>query len=79
VRRILLVLTVALVMAAMMLATAIPAFAFANPNSNSSGQGQPNAVANCTANVSKQLAQEVQGETGSRPTNCDHFYPPPGQ
>jgi acyl-homoserine lactone acylase PvdQ len=73
-RRILSVLVVALVMAAMMLSMAMPAFAFANPDSNSSGQGQSIAGANCTANITKQQAQVIHGETGTRPTNCDHFY-----
>ncbi len=77
-RRIIMMLTVALVMAAMMLAMALPAFSFANPDSNSSGQGQSIAGATCTANITKQQTQVIHGETGTRPTNCDHFYPPPG-
>jgi hypothetical protein len=74
-RRVILVLTAAAVMAAMMMVMgAGSAFAYKNPDS----EGKPgfskhgNEVARCNDNVGKQGAK-AGGDVTKAPTNCDHF------
>jgi hypothetical protein len=86
-RRILLVLTVALMMAAMMVVSAMPAFAVANPASEGGrGKGQSTAAKNCDVVVDRQLDpeeppspskahQDNDPTTPIAPTNCNHFFP----
>ena len=79
-RRVLLVLTVAAVMAAIVALSAGSAFAYANhPTGQGSGSGQSKAAENCTDAVSNQFvgsgAQQNAHQTGSTgPANCDHFF-----
>jgi hypothetical protein len=84
-KRILLVLTVALMMAAMMVVSAMPAFAVANTDSEGGrGKGQARAAGNCGAVVERQLGNSPSNghhhESGPiAPTNCNHFFPPQNQ
>ncbi len=80
VRRMILVLTVAALIVAIFVATAVPAFAFAKhvPGRGSSG-GQDRAVDQCNSAVDKQDVSN-QGHHNSNdpgnvaPANCDHFF-----
>ena len=80
-RRIVLLVVVALVMAAMMVMGNVSyAFAFAAPGSNGAqGQGQENALLNCADNTVKQENMGVSAGGGPKegtlgPANCDHFH-----
>ena len=83
-RRILLVLAVAALMAAMMVVSAMPAFAVANPDSEGGrGEGQARAALNCDVVVDRQLnPEEPPSPSNSHqanfspiaPTNCNHFF-----
>ncbi len=81
-KRIITVLTVAALMAVMLVAGAGSAFAKAYTE-ESGGPSQGNiteqADDNCEANVMKQTEEEVAAGGGPKqdidaPTNCDHFY-----
>ena len=78
-RRFLLVLTVALVMAVMALWGVAPAFAFAPAGSpGGQGEGQSQANDNCFASIQKQIENDVNAAGGPRedlqgPANCDHL------
>jgi hypothetical protein len=84
-KRILLVLTVALMMAAMMVVSAMPAFAFANRDSEGGrGVGQETATENCQAKVNSWLIDPEKPSPSNghqadldliAPTNCNHFFP----
>jgi hypothetical protein len=84
-KRIISVLAVVAVMAALMVVSAMPAFAFANPDSKGGrGQGQARAVGNCDLKViPKQASREQEAGGGPKsgsgeeypvPTNCDHLW-----
>ncbi len=83
-KRILLVMSVAALMAAMMVASAGNAFAIAgNPNA-AGAPGQAKAGENCLETTFRQSAQGVIGTTTGSPqvekqlptgvANCDHFW-----
>jgi hypothetical protein len=86
-KRIITVLTIAALMAVMMVAGAGYAFAYANPDNQgnaSNAPGQENAIENCVQNIEKQTENDVSAGGGPKedvpaPTNCDKFFPPPGQ
>ena len=81
-RRLLLVLTVALMMAAMMSLMAAPAFASVNPDSNGKAAyapGQTQAQENAGQTEDRQSANGVMAGGGPKqgipgPTNAEHFY-----
>ena len=81
-KRIVMLLTVALVMAVMMVASAGNAFASANPDNNGKTEnapGQQTAKENCTDAVIKQSNKGVRAGGGPKdetnaPINCDHFW-----
>lgn len=80
-RRLLLVLSMVAIMAAMLVASAMPAFAFANPDSNGGrGEGQASAAGNCFLKViPKQDEKDKPSNSHKTPgnaieTNCDHFW-----
>ena len=87
-KRIVLLLTVAVVMAVMLVAGAGSAFAFAyTPVTGGPSQGNvtEQADSNCEANYVKQAARGVTAGGGPKtgeteipeegaPTNCDHFF-----
>jgi hypothetical protein len=77
-KRIIMVLTVAALMAVMLVAGAGYAFAY---SFSEEGNVTEQADENCTANVEKQTESEVAAGGGSKegvpaPTNCDHFFQP---
>ena len=68
-RRIIMLLTVALVMAAMMVAMAAPAFAWALPGTPGDDEtipGQPIAGANCDKNIEKQFSMGLSAGGGPK-------------
>ena len=81
-KRIITVLTLAAIMAAMVVASAGNAFALAyTPDTGGPSQGTitQTAESNCEANVTKQVDNEVAAGGGPKedidaPTNCDHFF-----
>ena len=79
-RRILLVLAVAALTAAMLVVMAVPAFAYANHDTGSgSGDGQEQAQNKNQATLGKQLENGVTAGGGpkegiSAPTNSDHYF-----
>jgi hypothetical protein len=83
-KRIVTVLTVAALMAVMLVASAGYAFAFANPDNEgnaSNAPGQSNARQNCFENIIKQTEKDVSAGGGPKegvpaPTNCDKFFSP---
>ena len=83
-KRILTVLTVAVLMAVMLVAGAGYAFAYANFDNNgnaANAPGQQNAQDNCSDTIGKQSDKDVSAGGGPKegvpaPTNCDKFYNP---
>jgi len=80
-KRIIMVLTVAALMAVMLVAGAGYAFASANPDNQgtaTNAPGQSNAFENCRANVIKQEEKRVSAGGGPKEglpgTNCDQFF-----
>ncbi len=81
-RRILLVLAAAALMAVMMAVMPAPAFAFANPDNNGnagSAPGYNQAWDNSRQAIRTQTANDVSAGGGPKqgilaPTNSDHFY-----
>jgi hypothetical protein len=81
-KRMITVLTVAALMAVMLVASAGSAFAFAYTEESggpSQGTVTDEAEGNCEADVMKQTENEVAAGGGPKqdidaPTNCDHFY-----
>ena len=81
-RRIISVLAVVVVMAALVAASAGSAFAYANLDNNgkaANAPGQTKALENCIDAITKQASDDnlsnghkVPGN--GAPTNCDHFY-----
>ncbi len=83
-KRIITVLTVAALMAVMLVAGAGYAFAFANPNNQGNAfnaPGQVKASQNCFESIVKQSEKGVSAGGGPKagvpaPTNCDKFFNP---
>jgi hypothetical protein len=81
-KRIVMVLTMAALMAVMLVAGAGYAFALANPDNRgnaSNAPGQQNAHQNCENTISKQHEKGVSAGGGKKegvvgPTNCDKFF-----
>lgn len=83
-RRILLVLSVAALMATMIVATAMPAFAVANNPNAADAPGQAKAAENCGEVLGKQTSNRVRAGGGPKegflgPSNCDHYYQSTGR
>jgi len=81
-RRLILVFAVAVLIAAMVALSAMPAFAEANIRNNGKGsdaQGQTTANQNCGDAFDRQGAQGLfvgHKQTSNAPANCDHFFDP---
>ena len=81
-RRVLLVLGAALIMSAMIAASAVPAFAEANERNKGNGSdapGQDTASDKCSDAYERQEDGGVLGghkQEEDAPANCDHFFDP---
>jgi hypothetical protein len=81
-KRIISVLAVAALMAAMLVASVMPAFAYAYPYNNGNANnapGQANAHQGCLDTIAAQRANDVSAGGGKKegtlaPTNCDHNF-----